>query len=79
MTKTRTIAEHEITLIEGERYVASRPMAARGRTEYPVLIVRHADPFGKAEVVIPGLTYDQANALLAEFNNGPLSFDGRVW
>jgi hypothetical protein len=28
---------------------------------------------------IDGLTYDQANELLAAFNNGTTSFDGRVW
>jgi hypothetical protein len=30
-------------------------------------------------LVIPELTYDQANKFLAEFNNGPTSFTGRVW
>jgi len=28
---------------------------------------------------IDGLTYEAANALLAAFNSGTTSFDGRVW
>jgi hypothetical protein len=30
-------------------------------------------------VVVPGLTRDQADELLAAFNHGPTSFEGRVW
>ena len=44
------------------------------------------DPPDHARVQLPervatidGLTYDQANELLAAFNNGTTSFDGRVW
>ena len=77
MKTTQTIAGHKITLQRGQRYRASRPMARRGRKTYPVTI----SPMGAegGEVTIDGLTYDQANALLAAFNNGTTSFDGRVW
>jgi hypothetical protein len=76
-TRTKTIAGHKLTLTAGVQYLASRPFAARGRTVYPVTI----EPVGAeaAGVVIDGLTYDEANRLLGAFNNGPMSFDGRVW
>jgi hypothetical protein len=70
------------TLEPGTRYIASRPMAERRRTVYPVSIRRVVDSPNKpvgVDVVIDNLTYDEANALLAAFNNGTTSFDGRVW
>jgi hypothetical protein len=81
MNITKTIAGHEITLEAGERYIATRPMAHRGRQVFPVSIkvnnsnVVHNRPL----VTIPGLSYDQANEFQRAFNNGPTSFDGRVW
>ena len=77
-TKTRSVAGHSITLRVGVRYRASRPMADRSRKVYPITI----EPIDGSEapsVVIEGLNYDQANALLTEFNNGETSFEGRVW
>lgn len=74
--KTQTIAGHEITLTEGEWYRASRQLAQRGVTIYPVQI---RDGDGKLAFQINGLTYDEANELLNEFNNGVTSFGGRVW
>ena len=77
----RTIAGHTFKLETGTRYIASRPMAERGRTVFPVSIRALSpncwdyDP----EVVVDGLSYDEANELLAAFNNGPTSFQGRVW
>lgn len=32
-----------------------------------------------AVVTVDGLDYEQANALVNAFNNGAISFDGRVW
>jgi len=79
-TTTRTIAGHDITLTAGERYLAERPMASRGRREYPVTIRRFVDGRpDKVAATIDGLTYEAANALLAAFNSGTTSFDGRVW
>jgi hypothetical protein len=84
----RTIAGHTFKLEAGTRYIASRPFADRGRKVYPVSIRRlvgdgdqvpgtleRTDP----DVVVDGLTYDQANELLAAFNNGVSSFSGRLW
>lgn len=74
--KTQTIAGHKVTLEAGNWYIATRPMADWGRKSYPVTITQDL----KTPVVtIPSLTYDEANQFLAEFNNGQMSFDGRVW
>ena len=81
-TKTHTIAGHEITLEEGQHYLASRPMARRGRKVYPITIHRQHVPGDLTALPaahIVGLTYDEANQFLVEFNNGPTSFDGRLW
>ena len=78
---TKTIAGRKMELVAGVRYRASRPFASRGRKEYPVSIAELL-PNGEAVPVLyrfDGLTYEQANALVNEFNNGPMSFDGRVW
>ena len=62
----------------GTKYIASRPMAERGRKWYPVWIKKHLEsPY--PVVTLPGLSYDTANEFLAAFNNGRSSFDGRVW
>jgi hypothetical protein len=73
---TRRIAGHDITLTEGHWYIASRPMATRARATYPITI---CDAAGDTALTIPDLTYDAANDLLAAFNNGAISFDGRTW
>ena len=77
---TRTIAGHAVRLYEGVRYMASRPWAEKGRKTYPITISEIA-PRGIAHrpLVISSLTYDQANAFLAAFNNGAFGFEGRVW
>ena len=80
MKTTKTIAGHKITLTRGERYVASRPMATRGRKTYPISI--HNISLGwsdHAVLTLPEMTYDEANDFLAAFNNGTTSFEGRVW
>jgi hypothetical protein len=73
---TRRIAGHDITLTEGHWYIASRPMATRDRATYPITI---RDDAGDTALTIPDLTYDAANDLLAAFNDGPTSWDGRTW
>ena len=79
-TQTKTIAGRKVTLDKGVRYVASRPWIEGGRRDYPIWIRRHdRDPFGHPVMTIDGLSYDEANRFLLAFNNGPLSFDGRVW
>jgi hypothetical protein len=79
-TKTRTVAGFRLTLIPGVRYWASRPMANRGRKEFPVTL---QPMFGEAmdapAITVVCLDYDAANRLVNSFNNGPISFDGRVW
>lgn len=74
---TKTTAGHEITLEAGVRYIAVRPMCEGGSKLFNVYVERISD--GKTASKISGLTYDQANELLNAFNNGPTSFEGRVW
>ncbi len=77
---TRTIAGQTLTLRAGVRYYASRPWAERGRRTYPVTIQPMTGaPEGTAPVIVPALSYEAANALINSFNNGAMSFDGRVW
>ena len=82
--KTQVIAGHEITLEAGTRYVASRPLNRRGVTEYPVTI-RSLDGaywWDNAPVlVIKGLDFKEAAALVDVFNYWPIStsFMERVW
>jgi hypothetical protein len=79
-TTTRTVAGFRLALIPGVQYWASRPMANRGRHEFPVTIQpMHGDAMHSGAVTIPGLDYEAANRLVNGFNNGPISFDGRVW
>lgn len=81
-TLTKTIAGHAITLAKGRRFLASRDMGTRGRTEYDVEIrdiTDGASIFSRTAWEVTGLSYKAANALLAGFNNGPTSFSGRVW
>jgi hypothetical protein len=42
---TRRLAGHDITLTSGAWYIATRPMATRGRTTYPVSIRTDAETF----------------------------------
>lgn len=74
---TRTISTHRITLTLGKRYRAGYPVAKRGMTSHQVTITDLSN--GETPMVIPGLTLVQANGLINEFNNGPISFTGRVW
>lgn len=79
-TKTRTIAGQKLTLLSGVRYVASRPWARRRAKLFPVTIqAAVGQPPEAKSVVLPPMSYDDANKFLAAFNNGPTSFDGRVW
>lgn len=73
---TRKIAGHEITLESGHNYMGSRPVASWARHNYPVTI--YNDKFFPVLIIEP-LTYDEANAFLAEFNNGKISFASRKW
>lgn len=75
--RTRTIEGRELALVEGRRYIASRPMANRGMKLFPIFI---RDIVGGNDIeILEGFTYDEANDFLATFNNGATSFDGRIW
>ncbi len=85
--KTLTLAGQVITLEEGRRYLASRRFIDdndehTSSTPYPISIIAEDDE-GHWEsepcVVISGLNYDAANALLVAFNNEACSLTGRVW
>jgi len=74
----RTIAGHEITLYKGVTYLATRPAVSKKNQLFDVTI----SPLDKDDVetiVIERLSYDEANALINEFNNGSISFLGRKW
>ncbi len=75
---TRMIAGQAVTLVPGQRYRAGRPMYDGFRKEFPIRIagLPHDE---EDEVVIEGLSYDEANEFLLAFNNEKSSFDGRVW
>ena len=70
---TQTIAGHEITLTDGNHYIATREMG----TVRPV-IVRGYNTGTPAATIYPE-TYAEANDFLNAFNNGTTSFEGRVW
>jgi hypothetical protein len=90
---TRTIAGQRITLEAGQRYFAGRPMAdprlpwwdksARTQGIYPVFVERLQLSPSEMETYQPDVvgefTYDQANEFINAFNNGTISFEGRVW
>lgn len=75
-TVTRRLAGHDITLTDGHWYIATRPIATRRSETYTVTI---RDDAGDEVLTIPDLSYTAANDLLAAFNNGTSSFDGRTW
>lgn len=75
--KTKLIAGHRITLEEGIRYRASRPIAELSKSDYPVTIT---DLENDNEVLtVYKLNYAAANVLVNRFNNDRSSFSGRVW
>ena len=75
--RSQQIIGHTIRLEVGIQYRAHRPMADEKTTTFPVTIV---DMDNSREVLtIDGLAYDQANSLINKFNNGTISFSGRVW
>ena len=45
----------------------------------PVIIVNAENPFGQPVAFVGNMTYDDANRFLNAFNNGKMTFDGRVW
>jgi len=77
--KTQIIATRRITLTPGKRYRVSRPIAKRGTSSYQVIIADLIND--EVPLIVPGLTYIQANDFINEFNNGSTSFAGqvRVW
>ena len=81
--RTRTIAGQKLTLIAGVRYFASREWCSslnRRQREWPVTIqAAIGSPPEIENVVVPGLDFAAATKLVNAFNNGRMSFDGRVW
>jgi hypothetical protein len=78
--KTRKIAGIEITLAEGVRYGATRPMAP-GENK-PVTVSIHELPnrigdLAAFQITLPNRK--EADTFLRGFNNGRSSLDGRVW
>ena len=61
MKTTKTIAGRKITMTRGQRYMAGRPFASRGRKTYPVTIYQISNGFSfqNGVATIDGLTYDQ--------------------
>ena len=78
--RVETIAGVRLELLAGVQYRASRPFASRGRRVYPVTIAPIGGIMIPAEpIVVDGLELEAASALVNAFNNGPTSFEGRVW
>ena len=83
--KTQTILGYELTLVAGHRYVASRPMLEGeidddvSAVKLPVTIVDYENQQGDPVAFVDNMPYDKANEFLNAFNNGKLSFDGRIW
>jgi hypothetical protein len=78
--KTRKIAGYEITLAEGVRYCATRPIAPPANM--PVTVSIHELPSGIGvlpALQITTLNREEADKLLRRFNSGRTSLDGRVW
>lgn len=76
---TRLIAGQVITLKPGKRYLASRPIFNGKRKIFPVAIKDiDGEPVQIAHI-IDDLSLDAANQFINKFNNGPISFNGRVW
>lgn len=78
---TRTIAGQAIALVRGKRYLASRPIASRGRKAFPVSIceITRSGLAPEPTLVIDGLDYEASTRLVNEFNNEAMSFSGRIW
>ena len=79
--KTQTIAGHELTLLAGQHYIATRPMASRRNQRFTVSIRKTGSDYinGSAVTTVSRLTYDAANELINTFNNKLSSWDGRTW
>lgn len=75
--KTLNIAGHDITLESEKWYIAHRPIATKKANEtFQITISTEGyEPVLK----LAKMSYDDANAFLAAFNNGDCSLDGRVW
>ena len=81
MPKIQVIAGSRITLEEGTRYIATRPIRKYKAENITVSIwVVGSNWFdGTPEVISESMSYDDADKFLAAFNDGPTSFHGRVW
>ena len=75
--KKTTIAGIELELVEGKRYRAARSMARQMGQLFWVEVVEL--PNQDRMFFRNGLTYEEANAFVNEFNNGESSFSGRIW
>lgn len=76
---TRKLAGHEITLAEGVRYVATRPMAPPPNKLVTISIRELPGRIGDLAVLeLTAPSREDADKLLRRFN-GRNSLDGRVW
>ena len=77
--KTRSIAGHALTLAEGVRYVAMRPMVPPAHKPVTVSIRELPSRIGALPAQqVTTANREEANKLLRAFN-GRNSLDGRVW
>ena len=83
--KTKVLLGYELTLVEGRRYRASRPMLEgeidddTASVKLPVTIHDYQNQQGDPVAFVDNMPYDKANDFLNAFNNGKWSFDGRIW
>ncbi len=82
--KTKSVLGYKLTLVSGHRYLATRPMLGSESEDapsgkLPVKIKDYNNLNGDPVAHVDDMPYEKANRFLNEFNNGKLSFDGRVW
>ena len=75
-TEVKQIAGLDVPLTTGTRYLATRPLANGLRSWFSVKVTNMKT--NQVEYSNP-LSYADANEFVNEFNNGSISFLGRVW
>jgi hypothetical protein len=83
--ETKLVLGYKLTLVSGNRYLATRPMLGGDiddndvSVKLPVTITDLDNPNGDPVAYVDDMSYEKANEFLNTFNNGKTSFEGRVW
>ncbi|MFK5949518.1 MAG: hypothetical protein QM500_12200 [Methylococcales bacterium] len=78
---TKIIDGVELTLTEGQNYIAFRPFATSDVVDekFDISIKLNQNKFKNTVHVVRGLSYEKANSFLLAFNNSKSTFQGVVW